>query len=393
MADKPKMATKARSTKRRGNGEGSIFQRSNGRWEAVITVGYNGQGKRVRRTVYGWTKKEVQDKLTELQSKKLDGSLAETGKLTVGEFLDRWLATTKSAIRATTYTSYEGTIRLHINPLIGGLPLQKLTPAHVQGLYTELERLGRSCYVLRLVHITLRRAFKLAVKWGITLRNVCDAVTAPRIDRREIAPLTTEQSAKLLQAATDDRLYALYVLALATGMRLGELSALQWEDVDLKAATVSVRRTLVDLKGEVYLAETKTKKSRRLIKLPVEAVEALPDHRKRMMAAGLAGCTYVFCTPLGGPIRRAAFHKNQFKPLLAAAGLPDCRFHDLRHTSATLMLAAGVHPKVMQERLGHSDINITLDIYSHVMPAMQQDAADKLGAMLWSRPTKALAGA
>lgn len=384
--------TKPRSTKRRGNGEGSIYQRANGRWEAVITIGYNGQGKRVRRTVYGWSKKEVQDKLTELQSKKLDGSLAETGKITVGDFLTRWLATAKSSIRATTYASYETTIRLHISPHIGGLPLQKVTPAHVQGLYTELERLGRSCYILRLVHVTLRRAFKLAVKWGITLRNVCDAVTPTRIDRREIAPLTMEQSTTLLHAATDDRFHALYALALATGMRLGELLALQWEDVDLKAATISVRRTLVDLKGQVYLAETKTKRSRRSIKLPVEAVEALQEHRKRMMVEGLAGCTFVFCTPSGGPVRRAAFHKNKFKPLLASAGLPEIRFHDLRHTSATLMLAAGVHPKVMQERLGHSDINITLDIYSHVLPAMQQDAADKLGAMLWSRP-KAMAGA
>ncbi len=163
-----KMATetKKRSSKRRGNGEGSIYQRGTGRWEATITVGYNAHGKRVRRTVYGWSKKEVQDKLTGLQSKKLDGSLAETSKITVADFLARWLDTVaKPAIRATTYSNYESAIRLHIGPFVGGLALAKFTPADAQGLYAELEKLGRFCHIRRVVHAVLHRALKQAVRW------------------------------------------------------------------------------------------------------------------------------------------------------------------------------------------------------------------------------------
>jgi len=377
-------------TKRRGNGEGSIYQCDTGRWEACITVGYGANGKRVRRTVYGWTKTEVQEKLTRLQSRKLDGTLADPGRLTVAGFLDRWLTTAvKNSVRSTTYASYESTIRLHINPTIGGLPLSKLTPAHVQGLYSELERTKKSCYILRLTHAVLRRSLREALRWNMVQRNVCDSVTPPRVKHREIAPLTHEQALTLLRVAADDRQCALYFLAIASGLRIGELFGLHWCDVDLAAGTVAVRHTLTELNGVLTLCEPKTSKGRRLVEVLDNVVAALHEHRKRAVAEGRAGVAWVFYNSQGGPLRKSNFHRQDWKPLLKRAGLPNIRFHDLRHTSASLLLAAGVHPKVVQERLGHSQIAITMDTYSHVMPTMQPEAATKLGNMLTPQPAKA----
>jgi integrase len=168
---------------------------------------------------------------------------------------------------------------------------------------------------------------------------------------------------------------------------MGELFGLRWCDVDLTAGTISVQNTLEELNGKLTLREPKTAKSRRRVELPQSVIDALHAHRKSMVVEGHAAVEYVFCNPSGGPLRRSHFHQDCFKPLLTAAGLPAIRFHDLRHTSATLLLSAGVHPKVVQERLGHSQISVTLDTYSHVLPTMQVEAASKLDTYL-KKPTK-----
>jgi integrase len=171
-------------------------------------------------------------------------------------------------------------------------------------------------------------------------------------------------------------------LAVTAGMRLGELFGLQWPDIDLAKATLMVRRTLCELEGELFVSEPKTAKGRRRIDLPKMAVDALWRHKKRMLVEGFAAVEWVFCNSHGGPLRRSHFHANDFKPLLKRAKLPAIRFHDLRHTSATLLLSAGVHPKIVQERLGHSQISVTLDTYSHVLPTMQVEAASRLDELL-----------
>jgi integrase len=348
-----------------------------------VTVGYDGNGKRLRRVVYGWTRREVQDELARLQSAKLTGTLVAIDKETVSGFLTRWLAdVAKATVRATTFANYEGVVENHVNPRIGGVRLQKLTPAHVQGFYATMERDGASPHVRRLAHAVLRRALKHALRQGLVVRNVCEAVEPPRIAKRDMQALDAEQVGKLLAAAQGDRLEALYWVALTGGLRLGELFGLQWSDVDLKAGTVSVRRTLTEVAGKLALSEPKTAKGRRLVTLPPQAVGALVEHRKQMVVEGFAGVEFVFCNQSGGYLRRSHFHADEFKPLLKRAGLPSIRFHDLRHTSATLLLSQGVHPKVVQERLGHSQIGVTMDVYSHVLPGMQADAAEKMGAIL-----------
>jgi integrase len=368
--------------KRRGRGEGSIYQRDNGRWCATINVGFNPNGKRVRRTLFASTKQGVQEKLRKVLNEVENGLSIEPHKITVGEFMDRWLSgTAKMTVKPTTYVNYKGVIKNHIKPRLGGVLLTKLAVIHVQGMFAAMDRAGKSAETIRLVHAVLRRALKQAVRWRLIPYNICVDVDRPRVVKADIAPLDGPQVARLLKAAEGDRLSPLLILAIATGMRLGELFGLHWDDVDLNAGVVMVKHTLTELSGELFLTEPKSAKGRRCINLPSVSIDALKRHQAAMSAEGHAS-SWVFCDTQGGPLRRSHFHERTFKPLLIVAGLPPIRFHDLRHTSATLLLAEGVHPKVVQERLGHSQISVTLDTYSHVLPTIQREAAEKLNRFL-----------
>ena len=370
--------------RRRGRGEGGVYQRADGQWCASLTTGYDDVGRRRRRVVYGATKAEVLEKLAKLQGDSALGLLVAPQRITVKEFLDRWLAdVAKPAVRPRTYQIYEWAIRKHVIHRIGGTSLQKLTPIHLQGWFTSMAADGVSARTQQIVFTPLRRALKQAVRWGLLRHNPCDGVERPRAPRPQFTALDVKQVASLLKAAKSDRLYALYVLAVTTGLRQGELLGLQWTDIDLKAARLSVNHILEEAttKGSPRLAEPKTPTSRRRIDLPKLAVAALQQHRRRMLAGGHVG-GYVFCDTDGGPIRKSNLTRRSFKPLLMAANLPDIRFHDLRHTAATLLLAQEVHPKVVQERLGHAQINITLDTYSHVLPSMQKEATARLDRVL-----------
>jgi len=372
------------AARRRGSGEGSIFQRADGRWCATISIWSSGVGKRRRKTFYGKTKREVQQKLTRAQSQKIDGKLVDGTKQTVAEYLDRWLRdSVRTQNSGATLVRYEGLVRNHIVPNIGGLKLANLGPAHIQGLYAAMERNGASAQTRKLAHAVIRRALNVARRLRLYVsENPCSAVDAPKPQQPEIQPLTPEQVRHLLKESAGSRFHALFVLAVTTGLRQGELFALHWDDIDLEHGTISVRHTLEELNGNLRLKEPKTAGGRRSVDLPQMAVSALLDRRARMMADGHTGSEWVFCNRKGRPLRKTNFSRRVWKPLRSAAGLPPIRFHDLRHTAATLLLVEGVHPKIVQERLGHANISMTLDTYSHVLPNMQREAAGKLDSLL-----------
>ena len=251
----------------------------------------------------------------------------------------------------------------------------------MQGFYRDRLDHGLSPSTVHKMHAILHKALSQALKWHMVPRNVTEAVIPPRPAPREMRPLTSEEARRLLQAARGNGLEALYVLAVTTGMRQGELLALGWQDVDMKNGTVSVRRTLTRNGGSIEMGDPRTKKSRRSIRLTPRAIESLEAHLQRQLREiGILGDRYknqgmLFTTSTGSPINPSNLRQKGFARLLKEARLPHIRFHDLRHTCAMLLLAQGTHPKYVQELLGHATIAITMDTYSHVMPGMSDHTA------------------
>lgn len=369
---------------KRGNGEGSIYHRkSDGKWVGSISL-----ENRKRKVFYGDTRKEVQEKLKVALREQQQGTLVTAPQQTVEQFLKQWLDICKTGVRIRTYERYETLIRLHIVPVIGRVQLQKLTAQHVQALYAKKLEENLSPTTVNLLHTTLHKVLDDAMRWGLVARNVCDAVTPPRRGHYEIKPLTMEQAQKFIAAAKGHKLEALFVLAITTGMRRGEILALKWQDINFAQGTLQVRRIFTRAPGNRYIeSEPKTEKSKRSIMLPALTMELLKQHRVHQLEEKLqAGPQWedhdlVFCTALGTPMNPSKL-LERFNKLLEKAELPHIRFHDLRHSAATILLSMGTHPKVVQELLGHNQISMTMDIYSHVLPTMQKDAMSKLNDAL-----------
>jgi integrase len=365
---------------KRGNGEGSITHRKDGLYMARYTVPTTTGPK--RKTLYGKTRGEVSEKLIKALADRDGGLVFDADNQKLGEYLGRWLNdSVRGSVKPVTYESYARLVRVHIVPALGSLKLRALSPAHLQGFYRAKLDSGLSPRTVQYLHAVLHRALKQAVRWGLVTRNVSEAVDPPRVHREEIRPLSSTQARKLLETARDDRLEALYVLAVHCGLRQGELLGLKWEDVDLERGTLQVRRTL---SGGTFTTP-KTPKSRRKVRLTESALEALRKHLYRQLGEiDSAGPLWrenglIFATEGGTPLNRHNLGSRSFKPLLERAGLPQStRFHDLRHTCATLLLAKGIHPKIVQELLGHSNVGITLDTYSHVLPSMGEAAAEAM---------------
>ncbi len=379
---------------KRGNNEGSIYRRKNGTWAAQYTV-WTVEGRK-RRSVSGKTRAEVSRKLTEAMANRDGGLVYDAGKLTLGEYLDRWLAgSVKGTVKETTYANYAYITRKHVSPALGRVKLKSLTPAHVRGFYGEKARTDLSAATVKKMHVVLSKALSQAVSDGLIPRNAADGVKPPRVSApgEEIKPLDSEECAAFLEAARGESLEALYVLAVHCGLREGELLALRWEDADLEAPkpALLVRRTLTrgeDGRGWVVGASTKSGKGRR-VRLTRRAVTALKDHRKRqleerMRLAGLwSDQGLVFPNETGSLFNPSNLRNRSFKRIKARSGVrEDLRFHDLRHTCATLLLSEDVNAKVVSEMLGHTSITITLNTYSHVLPDMQDSAADAMEAAL-----------
>jgi integrase len=290
--------------------------------------------------------------------------------------LDRWLTdAVQDTVRQRTYERYEQIARVHIKPALGRLKLKSLTTTHVRGLYREKLDAGLAPRTVQYIHTTLHKALKDAVADGLIPRNVAKGIKAPRPRKQEINALSADQAHSFLSAARGDRFEALYVVALHCGLREGELLGLRWEDVDLAAGTLSVRRTLSQARIGHMFEAPKNGKGRN-VRLTSGAVEALKRHRaaqngQRIRLGSLwQDHGLVFPSQRGTTMHASNLTARSFKPLLKRAGLPDIRLHDLRHTCATLLLSEGVHPKFVQELLGHANVGITLDTYSHVLPSM-----------------------
>lgn len=420
--------------RRRGRGEGSINQRQDGRWMGRIELGWE-NGKRKRKAVYGRTRQAVADKLRKAQEQADKGLAFPDERQTVSQYLLSWLANKKKTLRPRTYAGYEQTIRDHVEAGIGKFPLAKLTPQQVATWFNRHHADGVSPRTIQYARSVLRIALNQALRWDLVARNVACLVEPPRHTPKEIQPLTPQQARKLLEQAKTHRLGALISVATALGLRIGEAVGLRWIDVHLDAGTLQVRQALERSGGDAaarrYLnaakrelrkklatalrrsaerrelrneleelrkkwrevrttlrtAEPKSVRSRRTIHMPSVVVSAVKAHRTRQREERLAAggdwtdSGLVFTTPIGTPLDpRSA--TREFHVLLTAAGLPSFRFHDLRHTAATLLLAQGVDPRTIMETLGHSQISLTLNTYSHVIPALQSGAAAKMDAIL-----------
>jgi integrase len=362
-----------------------LRQRLDGRWEGRISLGWH-DGKRLRRSYNGATQAEVIEKLAKARNDFRHGMPVASDRQTVEEFLNDWLEqNARPRIKPRTYERFGELIRLHVVPRIGGVRLEKLSPAHVQGLLTEKRKQGLSAQTVVSIRNVIRAALNQALRWGLIARNVATLVDAPRIERQPVRVLSGAEANRLLEVAKGERFEAIYSVGLALGLRRGELLGLTWQDVDLDGAHLRVLRSLQRISGKLQFTETKTPKSRRTLPLPQYAVRALRAHRvhqlEERLAAGSAwidgGLDLVFSNRTGGPVEPVNL-RRAYKRVLGRAGLPSIRFQDLRHSAASLMLAQGVPLKTIQEILGHSSIAVTSGFYAHLGEQLKREAADAM---------------
>jgi integrase len=341
--------------------------------------------------MYGTTAADVQEQLLKVRSEHASGLPIPTERQTVERFLNHWLETIASSIRPRTFQSYRILVERHIAPELGRLRLDKLSPQHVQALLARKSASGLSAQTVRHVRAILRIALNQAMKWGQIARNAASLAVAPKLERRSFRSLSPEEARQLLRTARGDRLEAMYSVALSLGLRMGEILGLRWRDVDLDGATLTVNQAIYRIAGKgLVTAEPKTDRSRRSLFLPDGVLSAMKAHRLRQLQERLAAGSrwqdrgLVFTSRIGTPCEPRNLFRG-FKTLLREAGLPVIRFHDLRHSAASLLLAQGVPMRAVMELLGHSSISTTADIYSHVMPAMMRDVAEKMDAILGGR--------
>ena len=374
---------------------GQIIKRGDKRWLVRMFQGRDENGKRryLNKTIQG-TKKNAETYLTaKLRDKDL-GINIEPAAESLNKYMDKWLDTAaKPRLRTRTFDDYTSLLKRYVRDPLGAIKLSDLRPVDIQRLYRKMQDDGLSPRVIRYTHAVLSSALKQAVKWEMIFRNPAAVVDLPRQARKEMRAMTLDEASKFFDAVKDTRMSALFIFALTTGMRPQEYLALKWSDIDLKKGTATVRRAIVwsQKKGVGWhFDEPKTSRSRRTIPLPASTVKALIEQRRKQGEERLrVGSEWqdhglVFTTKFGNPIDIPTLTKQWFKPALVKAELPLFRLYDLRHTHATLLLSNGENPKVAAERLGHSTIVLTLDTYSHVLPDMQQQAAERIETLLFA---------
>ncbi len=371
---------------RRAPLEHSVYQRLDGMWVAAVHLGYE-DGRRKRRWFYGRTRREALDKMNAALRQQEQGLDLARPDQRLDAYLQAWLEeAARPSVRPRTLESYALNVR-RITKYLGRIKLSDLKPTDVQSLYAKLLKDGLSRRTVEQCHTVVHNALGQALKWGLIPRNPADAVTVPRPENHEMQVLSSVELQTLFDHSRDDRWHALWVLMGTTGLRVGEATGLKWDDLDLDNGRVTIQRALQRQKGAgLVMVEPKTRLSRRAVVLGKIAVAALREHRVRQveqrLVAGLAwrDAGLVFTTITGDPVDPSRVNEFWHRAL-RGAGLRQVRVHDLRHSAATMMLERGVHPKVVQEMLGHSTITLTLGTYSHVAPTMHAEAAREMDAV------------
>ena len=365
---------------------------SGGTWSYRLDLDVDAAGQRFQKQVGGFrTKKEAQTALNEALSSVQHGTYVAPSRQTVAEFLALWIEGVKSELAITAWSNYRMVVNFYIVPHLGSKRLTELTPVQIKAWHTKLLEHGRkdgtglASRSVQLAHRVLHRALADAVRWNLLMVNPASRVKAPKANSAEMQAWTAEEAVRFLGGVAETRLLALWIVALHTGLRRGELAGLRWKDIDVDGATLTVaqQRTTADYAVVVMAPKAK---SQRQLQLAPTTIAALEAHRKRQrierVAAGPAweNTGYVFVNELGQPYHPSRL-REMFEKDCIRVRVPAIRLHDLRHTMATLALQAGVHPKIVQEQLGHSAINVTLDIYSHVPQAVKREAAGKIAGI------------
>lgn len=382
--------------------KGSIVKRGPKSWAAVVYIGKDPTTGKDRQKWYTHkTEGEAEAHLTTLLGQLNGGGTIPDTKLRVGEFLDQWLEKyAVGAVGPTTLRSYQDTIKKHLKPKLGSVPLVRLSPITIQEYFSEklketrskTNKEGLSPATVQRHAMILHEALSHAVKWGYLVRNPADMVDPPARKETEMKVWDEKQVQSFLEKAKASPYYRLYLAAITTGMRQGELLGLRWSDVDLSRSVARVQQTFYRLAGKQLFKEPKTKKSRRSIDLSPMLVDELlalredqNDHR-RLFGDQYEDRGLIFCQVNGKPLHAQNITRRDFRKTMSEAKVPRIRFHDLRHCHASLMLSCGTHLKVVQERLGHTSIRTTADIYSHVLPGIQRQAVQDFDARVLSRP-------
>ena len=377
--------------KRRANGEGNLRKRKDGRWEGRYTAGHDPEtGKAIYRNVLGRTQAETRAKLKQAIEEAKHVDPVRSKQYTIGEWMDIWFENyAKVKVRPSSHQTYRGYIDNHIKPNIGRIPLEKLTSPELQKFYKKLLANGRvdrlesrhqakglSPKTVRNIHQIISSAMSLAKEQKLIVANPAEGCALPRLEHREMKTLPVEQLQSFLREAKESGVYELYYLELATGLRRGELLGLNWEDIDLERGDLRVKRQIARINGEVVEAPLKTKNAYRTLPLAEDTVSILLEQKKKV-----DGNPWVFPSPTGGPISPDSV-LHMLHRVLKRAGLPRVRFHDLRHTFATLALQNGVDVKTVSGMLGHFSAGFTLDTYAHVTTASQRQAAKTMDGIL-----------
>ena len=377
--------------KKRANGEGNIRKRSDGRWEGRYTAGHDPvTGKRITKNVLGKTQAEVREKLRRTIEETRGLDVARAGEYTTGQWLEVWFNDyAMLKVRPSSHQTYRGYLDHHIKPYIGNIPLTKLSSLDLQRLYKKLLSDGRvdrieskkqpkglSAKTVRNIHQIISSALKLAVEQKLIARNPAEGCALPKVERKEMQTLPVEQLTSFLREAKESGVYEMYYIDLATGLRRGELLGLKWSDIDLEKGDLRVQRQIGRIDGKIIEMPLKTKNAYRTLPLSTEAIDVLMQQRIKT-----GNSEWVFPSPTGGPMSPDSV-LHMLHRVLKRAGLPKVRFHDLRHTFATLALQNGVDVKTVSGMLGHFSAGFTLDTYAHVTTSAKREAAKTMGNLL-----------